>query len=584
MKISAERYFPRIDNPVLIPFEPFLSYEHWHRYRYAVPFVAGKTVLDIASGEGYGSAFLADHADQVYGVDVSEETVQHARQAYVRNNLRFVQGSADDIPISGEHRFDVIVSFETIEHLDAPAQERFAREVKRLLRPDGVLLISTPNRATYAGAGEHKNPYHLHEFTRDEFVRFLRQHFEHVQMLSQHVYPISYIWNIDGPSGPMVEYQMTFDDGAFHPRDGDCKETGYLIAVCADRRELARGNDSLLVDLAEIAFRGIPGRDRWQMTSLFLDTGAGFRAEEVIREQVEYGPEFTVTFAGGSPEPVRELRWDPLELRLCQVRLREVLWQDHRGETHRLDLDRVTSNGLRRDGACVRFETLDPMIYLPISGSVASVTIRGECMIESQADSLIGLEMATRSREQQLAHLGNELQLARERLRFAEERTSAQERSLQEYRDLKGRLDRDLQSARAGLDSARERIWTQEQEYRDQEARADHNLQCTREHLNSVLEHLYLARERISAQERSLEAFRQQVQANTEHLQDRGRGLEECERRASELEETRARLEHSLHLIQSSKRWKYVNKIRSAIYYIPGLLSSSMLSLKGRLG
>ncbi len=76
MEITGERYFPRVGNAIFAPFEPFVSYEHWHRYCYALPFVEGKTVLDIASGEGYGSAFLADHAALVYGVDISEEAVQ----------------------------------------------------------------------------------------------------------------------------------------------------------------------------------------------------------------------------------------------------------------------------------------------------------------------------------------------------------------------------------------------------------------------------------------------------------------------------------------------------------------------------
>ena len=67
MEITSERYYPWIYNPALMPFEPFISYEHWHRYRYAAAFVAGKAVLDIASGEGYGSAFLAQHAASVVG-------------------------------------------------------------------------------------------------------------------------------------------------------------------------------------------------------------------------------------------------------------------------------------------------------------------------------------------------------------------------------------------------------------------------------------------------------------------------------------------------------------------------------------
>jgi len=249
---------------------------------------AGRAVLDIASGEGYGSAFLAIRAAQVYGVDVSEEAVQHASQTYVRDNLRFLQGSADVIPIEGRHCIDTVVSFETIEHLDAATQESFAREVKRLLKPDGVLLISTPNRTVYSEAVNHHNPYHLREFTLDEFLQFLGRYFQSVQMLSQRTYPASYIWNIADPPTPLAEYQIALDGDVFRPGEKEEKEVRYLIAVCSDHKPAAAGLDSLLIDVSEVAFRGVPGRERWHGTALFVDSGEGFRAEEAVYQQVQY--------------------------------------------------------------------------------------------------------------------------------------------------------------------------------------------------------------------------------------------------------------------------------------------------------
>src|SRR5262249_10794444 len=156
------------------------------------------------------------------------------------------------IPIPGEHCFDVIVSFETIEHFDATGQERFAAEVRRLLKPDGILLISTPNRETYSKDGVQGNPYHFREFTRAEFLEFLHRSFAHVRLLSQHVYAVSYIWNLDPTTGRMLEHQMRLVDGRFHPAGGDAKEVAYLIAVCAQQEDRAAGPDSLLVDLSEV--------------------------------------------------------------------------------------------------------------------------------------------------------------------------------------------------------------------------------------------------------------------------------------------------------------------------------------------
>jgi SAM-dependent methyltransferase len=402
MKISSERYFPHINNAILGPFEPYISYEHWHRYCYAKPFVTGKTVLDIASGEGYGSAYLAAHAAQVYGVDVSEEAVQHARGAYPRDNLTFLLGSAGAIPIPGEHCLDAIVSFETIEHLDAATQESFAREAKRLLKPDGVLLISTPNRLVYTEAIDHHNPYHLREFTSDEFRQFLHQHFQHVQTLSQRVYPISYIWDIDRRSPDVAEYQIVLEGDRFRPQETDNKEVRYLISVCSNRAEPVAGLDSILIDLSDVAFRGVPGRGNWHDTSLFLDSGSGFRAEEVVNDKVEYAPRFRVTFPLNPAVDYRQVRWDPLELRICTVRLHRACWRDAAGASHAVDLNQVASNGERGIDGVYHFETVDPMFFLPIGGFVKSVTLEGECSVASEVDSMHRMENLLQRRSEDL--------------------------------------------------------------------------------------------------------------------------------------------------------------------------------------
>jgi SAM-dependent methyltransferase len=416
MKITGERYSPRVGNGVFAPYEPFVSYEHWHRYCYALPFIEGKTVLDIASGEGYGSAFLAAHARLVYGVDISEEVVQHARESYGRDNLHFLQGEAAAIPIPGEHCFDVIVSFETIEHLDATGQERFAAEVSRLLKPDGVLLISTPNRETYSKDGVQGNPYHFHEFTTAEFLAFLHRSFAHVRLLSQHVYPVSYIWNLEPTPGEIVEYQMSVREGRFRPGSEEGKEIGYLIAVCGQQEERTFSPNSLLLDLSEVAFRGIPHRERWQTTSLSSEVGPGSVDPVVVREEVEYTPDFVLEFTIDPPREFSQLRWDPLEGRLCRVRLRQILWEDVEGLVTRLDLGRVWGNGRNRADGTLEFATLDPMIYLPIAGQVARVTIEGECLVGDVPATMAGLEQSVRSREQELDQQGREVQALRERL------------------------------------------------------------------------------------------------------------------------------------------------------------------------
>src|ERR1700694_2221819 len=92
-----------------------IEFEHRHRYLFASQLVSGKAVLDIACGEGYGSALLAKSARRVIGVDIAERAVEHAKQRYQAENLEFATGSCAAIPL-GDGAVDVVVSFETIEH------------------------------------------------------------------------------------------------------------------------------------------------------------------------------------------------------------------------------------------------------------------------------------------------------------------------------------------------------------------------------------------------------------------------------------------------------------------------------------
>src|SRR4051794_25160393 len=115
-------------------------WEHIERYRFSLPYVRGKRVLDIACGEGYGSAaLLKGGAKAVTGVDVAEEACAHAREKY---GVNAIVGSAEAIPLP-DASVDVVVSFETIEHV--PNMNAFMAECHRVLVPGGRIIISTPN-------------------------------------------------------------------------------------------------------------------------------------------------------------------------------------------------------------------------------------------------------------------------------------------------------------------------------------------------------------------------------------------------------------------------------------------------------
>jgi len=154
-------------------------WEHIYRYRFALPYVQGKRVLDIACGEGYGSAALKQAgAASLTGVDISQEACEHASKRY---GVTTKVGDAKKIPLP-DKSVDAVVSFETIEHVSNP--EKFLDECVRVLAPGGRLIISTPNRKAYLKDAS-PNPYHLKELTEDEFIVLLAARFRDVQIYTQ---------------------------------------------------------------------------------------------------------------------------------------------------------------------------------------------------------------------------------------------------------------------------------------------------------------------------------------------------------------------------------------------------------------
>ena len=158
--------------------------EHLHRYALARHYCAGKTVLDVASGEGYGSALLAGVAARVIGVDLDPAAVAHAAAKYVLPHLEFRQGSCEAIPLA-DGAVDVVVSFETIEHHDRHAE--MLREIRRVLRPGGLVVISTPDRTNYSEKPGYRNPFHVKELTCAEFRDLLASSFRNVALALQRI-------------------------------------------------------------------------------------------------------------------------------------------------------------------------------------------------------------------------------------------------------------------------------------------------------------------------------------------------------------------------------------------------------------
>jgi len=218
LEFTGERFVPGLPGEI--------AHEHWHRYAFTRRFIAGKRVLDVASGEGYGSALLAAVAGSVVGVDVDPEAIEHARIMYAgHSNLRFDAGSAAALPLP-DASVDVVVSFETIEHLPRELQAPMLAEIARVLAPDGMLVLSAPNPVEYSDARDYRNPFHVHEPARGELDALLAVAFPTRHWFRQRRYFGSAIWTEAG--GPGVE-TLAGDDA--HIAAAVPPEAMYFVVV-----------------------------------------------------------------------------------------------------------------------------------------------------------------------------------------------------------------------------------------------------------------------------------------------------------------------------------------------------------------
>ncbi|MBW8368783.1 MAG: class I SAM-dependent methyltransferase [Arenimonas sp.] len=221
LPFTGERYTPECALEI--------ATEHWHRYAFARALAPGRRVLDAACGEGYGSALMAHSGGDVLGLDIGADAVAHARTRYAGiPGLRFEQADATALDAWVDASFDVILSFETLEHVRD--QERMLDGFARLLAPGGLLLVSTPDRRTYTDLTGQVNPHHVRELYREEFETLLSSRFPARRLYGQKNLFQSVLWSLDGSGGGAQASTLAADDRLV---DGVGPAPMYYLAACA---------------------------------------------------------------------------------------------------------------------------------------------------------------------------------------------------------------------------------------------------------------------------------------------------------------------------------------------------------------
>jgi len=231
-------------NQELERFEPAeaggrILYEHLHRYAICRDRVAGQRILDVACGAGYGTNILAQVAAHATGLDLDEAAIRTARRRYRRQNLKFVAADCCNMPFE-DGSFDAVTANEMIEHIDD--HDSFIEEVKRVLQPGGVFMVSTPNKPIY-NRYKSPNPFHVSEMDIPEFRELLESHFRHVHFTGLRMALVSAGFELDGAkqSSNLVAAKTYrgFRESNGKPNVSNdelsLEEPEYVLALCSDR-------------------------------------------------------------------------------------------------------------------------------------------------------------------------------------------------------------------------------------------------------------------------------------------------------------------------------------------------------------
>lgn len=397
--------------------------EHLHRYNAVKDFVKGKVVLDAACGTGYGTHILSQYAEKVYGIDLSNDAIEYAKYKYQNKNLIYQQMSVTELQFPS-HYFDTIVSFETIEHITKESQEQFLSQILDKLKPDGQLIISTPNDQLMRDIsyGNYVNPYHLCEFNEQEYLEFLKKYFKYVKFFYQTVTEVSSIV----PKGIAQHKGSIFslcDNNSFGR---------YYVAICSNvKQEFEYTLESCLLPEPKSFFN--EQYFTWKSV-IYADCGSGFTGNEKIEASyISKNDSYDVTFnfEDFKDLDIKRLRFDPCE-HGCKFEILQVV-------SNIDDVRLVPFNATERQENKDVFLTLDPIYmiecedpnqlkYLKITGYLSS--IQTPVVLDYMNEQKNFLNIKIEHQKEKIEQLNEELLELSNRYKFEKETSSKREDNL----------------------------------------------------------------------------------------------------------------------------------------------------------
>jgi 2-polyprenyl-3-methyl-5-hydroxy-6-metoxy-1,4-benzoquinol methylase len=323
--------------------------EHTHRYRAIQDITEGKIVLDAACGSGYGSNILAERAYQVHGIDISIEAIDYAEKNFGGSNIHYSQGDITDLKYS-DNTFDVVVSFETIEHISESMQKLFLNQIERVLKPDGILIMSTPNKKIFTDdkLGE-LGEFHIKEFYQDEFVAFITEVFPNHQLYYQYFSKTSNLIALDSQQIKALNFTESDQLGKFFiivASKSEFKKEEPLNCIYYYPDKLSRCND---------------------YTQVYFGKGGHFSEQDSVTLEIcniDKKHDLTVYLDGVEAE---NIRIDPLTTN-GKIKVNEIVVNLVDGNS--FALSEFTTNAEKTEDNIYNFLTNDPQINIHLGGNM----------------------------------------------------------------------------------------------------------------------------------------------------------------------------------------------------------------------